>query len=71
MYPMSDPLTAGESEAAGKAARKRTPRSALGDWEAASDRTDPVEILVGQDKTRDNPNQFDNLKMRQFENEII
>ena len=49
---MSDPLTAGESEAAGKAARKRTPRSALGDWEAASDRTDPVEILVGQDKTR-------------------
>ena len=31
MYPMADPLTAGESEAAGKAARKRTPRSALGD----------------------------------------
>ena len=49
---MADLLTAGESEAAGKAARKRTPRSALGGWEAASDRTDPVEILVGQDKTR-------------------
>ena len=28
---MAEPLTPGESEAAGKAARRRTPRSALGE----------------------------------------
>ncbi|HEX5820171.1 MAG TPA: DUF2252 domain-containing protein [Solirubrobacterales bacterium] len=49
---MADHPTPGESEAAGKAARRRTPRSALGGWEAPSDRKDPVEILTDQDKTR-------------------
>ena len=49
---MADHPTPGESEAAGKAARRRTPRSALGGWEAASDRKEPVEILTDQDKTR-------------------
>ncbi|MGA8806101.1 MAG: DUF2252 domain-containing protein, partial [Solirubrobacterales bacterium] len=42
----------GESEAAGKAARRRTPRSALGEWGRSAKRKSPVEILVGQDRTR-------------------
>ncbi len=36
----------------GRAARADTPRSAHGEWEAAADRPDPVEILVGQGVTR-------------------
>ena len=49
---MAEPLTPGESEAAGKAARRRTPRSALGEWGRSAKRKSPVEILVGQDRTR-------------------
>jgi uncharacterized protein (DUF2252 family) len=52
MCGMAEPSTAGESEAAGKAARRRTPRSSLGGWEPASKRANPVEILKRQDKTR-------------------
>ncbi len=37
-----------ERAAIGKAARKRTPRSSHGDWEAAADRPDPVEVLERQ-----------------------
>ena len=49
---MAEPLTPGESEAAGKAARRRTPRSALGEWGRSAKRKSPVEILKGQDTTR-------------------
>ena len=49
---MAEPLTPGESEAAGKAARRRTPRSALGEWGQSAKRKSPVEILEGQDRTR-------------------
>jgi uncharacterized protein (DUF2252 family) len=49
---MAEPLTSGESEAAGKAARRRTPRSALGEWGRSAKRKSPVEILKGQDTTR-------------------
>ena len=49
---MADPLTTGESEADGKASRRKTPRSSLGAWEPPVDRTDPVQILERQDKTR-------------------
>ena len=42
----------GEREAAGKAARHRAPRSIQGRWEPASDRRDPVEILIEQDRIR-------------------
>ena len=49
---MAEPLSPGESEAAGKAARRRTPRSALGEWGRSAKRKSPVEILVGQDRTR-------------------
>ena len=49
---MADPLTTGESEAKGKASRRKTPRSSLGVWEPPGKRTDPVKILEGQDKTR-------------------
>jgi uncharacterized protein (DUF2252 family) len=45
-------LTPSEREAAGKAARRRAPRSIQGRWEPAPDRPDPVEILEEQDKTR-------------------
>jgi uncharacterized protein (DUF2252 family) len=34
--------------AAGKTARKATPRSTHGEWEPATDRPDPVEVLEGQ-----------------------
>ena len=46
---MAEPLSPGESEAAGKAARRRTPRSALGEWGRSAKRKSPVEILKGQD----------------------
>jgi uncharacterized protein (DUF2252 family) len=45
-------LTPSEREAAGKAARRRAPRSIQGRWEPGPDRPDPVEILEEQDRTR-------------------
>jgi uncharacterized protein (DUF2252 family) len=44
--------TPDQREAAGKAARRRAPRSLQGRWEPGSDRPDPVEILEEQDRTR-------------------
>jgi uncharacterized protein (DUF2252 family) len=41
-----------ERAAAGKAARSRAPRSAIGEWEPAGDRADPVAILEGQARDR-------------------
>jgi uncharacterized protein (DUF2252 family) len=41
-----------ERAAAGKAARSRAPRSALAEWEPASDRADPVAILEEQARDR-------------------
>jgi uncharacterized protein (DUF2252 family) len=38
--------------AAGKAARAEAPRSSHGEWAAASDRPDPVELLEGQATSR-------------------
>jgi Uncharacterized protein conserved in bacteria (DUF2252) len=49
---MAEPLTPAESEAAGKAARRKMPRKAHGSWEPASDRPSPVAILKRQNKTR-------------------
>jgi uncharacterized protein (DUF2252 family) len=49
---MADSPTAGESQAAGKESRGRTPRSSLGGWEPPADRSTPVEILKDQDRTR-------------------
>ena len=49
---MSEPATASESQAAGRAARRKTPRSSHAGWEPPSDRQDPVETLTKQDKTR-------------------
>jgi uncharacterized protein (DUF2252 family) len=49
---MAEVATAGESEAAGKKSRSRTPRSSLGGWEPPADRSTPVEILKDQDRTR-------------------
>ncbi len=45
-------LAAGERAARGKAARAVAPRSGHGDWEPASDRRDPVELLEEQAATR-------------------
>jgi uncharacterized protein (DUF2252 family) len=44
--------TVSDSEAAGKAARRRAPRSVQARWEPGPDRPDPVEILEEQDRTR-------------------
>ena len=41
-----------ERAAAGKAARQDVPRSSHGEWAPASDRTDPIEILEEQARTR-------------------
>src|SRR3954447_19105362 len=49
---MAEPLTAAESEASGKAARTKTPRSALGGWEPPAKRASAVETLKRQNKTR-------------------
>jgi uncharacterized protein (DUF2252 family) len=49
---MADLATAGESQAAGKESRRKTPRSLLAGWEPSADRTKPVEILKDQDRTR-------------------
>ena len=45
-------LTPGERAAQGKAARAVAPRSGHGDWEPASDRRDPVELLEEQAASR-------------------
>lgn len=42
-----------ERREAGKALRSAVPRNAQGVWEPASDRRDPIEVLVEQNKTRD------------------
>ncbi|MFN7147907.1 MAG: DUF2252 domain-containing protein [Microthrixaceae bacterium] len=49
-----DPATTTPSEraAAGEAARRVVSREALGEWEPADDRPDPVEILVEQGRHR-------------------
>jgi uncharacterized protein (DUF2252 family) len=45
-------FTTAERRARGKAARSEVPRSAHGDWEPASIRRDPVELLEEQAQTR-------------------
>ncbi|MFL5908848.1 MAG: DUF2252 domain-containing protein [Solirubrobacterales bacterium] len=45
-------VTPAEREAAGKAARSKTPRSRHAAWEPGPDRPDPVETLERQDATR-------------------
>jgi uncharacterized protein (DUF2252 family) len=40
------------SQQAGEAARKRLPPGRLGDWTAAADRPDPVDLLVSQETDR-------------------
>ena len=51
--PMAGPHpTPGERTAAGKAARAVAPRSGQGEWEPASDRRDPVELLEEQSASR-------------------
>ena len=45
-------LTPGERAARGKAARAVAPRSGQGEWEPASDRRDPVELLEEQAASR-------------------
>ena len=37
----------------GGAARQRSPLTGLGDWTPPTDRADPVEVLVGQNRSRD------------------
>jgi uncharacterized protein (DUF2252 family) len=49
---MAPPQTTAESKDAGKRAREACPRSALGSWEPAAARGDPVEVLKRQDETR-------------------
>ena len=49
---MAKALTPGERQAAGKAARRKTPRSSHAAWEPPQGRPDPVETLERQDKTR-------------------
>ena len=50
--PSTETLTTSERESAGKAARRRAPRSIQGRWEPGQDRPDPVEILEEQDRNR-------------------
>jgi uncharacterized protein (DUF2252 family) len=45
-------LTAAERAARGKAAREVAPRSAHGEWEPASDRRDPIDLLEEQAASR-------------------
>jgi len=45
--------TTTQHEELGRAARMRLPRSSLAAWEAPADRADPVDLLLGQAKTRD------------------
>ena len=49
---MAEALTPSERQAAGKAARRKTPRSSHAAWEPQSDRPDPVKTLERQDETR-------------------
>jgi uncharacterized protein (DUF2252 family) len=49
---VADPLTPAESEAAGKAARRRMSRKAHGAWEPAARHENPVKVLQRQNKTR-------------------
>src|SRR5690242_1933921 len=49
---MAEPRSPAESEAAGKKARDRTPRKALGKWQPAKDRESPIAILKRQNTTR-------------------
>jgi uncharacterized protein (DUF2252 family) len=45
-------LESSESAERGRAARKRAPRTAHGDWTPAADRADPVSLLAAQAATR-------------------
>ncbi|MHB1164752.1 MAG: DUF2252 family protein [Candidatus Nanopelagicales bacterium] len=45
-------LTIAEREAKGRAARETVPRERLGAWQAPADRTDPVSLLVAEEKSR-------------------
>jgi uncharacterized protein (DUF2252 family) len=45
-------LTVAERAAKGKAARAETPRSVHGEWQPATDRSDPVDLLEEQAATR-------------------
>ncbi len=47
-----DPAPADERRRAGKALRKQVPRSSHAAWDPPTDRTDPVEILTAQERTR-------------------
>ncbi|MFL5898972.1 MAG: DUF2252 family protein, partial [Solirubrobacterales bacterium] len=49
---MAAALSAAERAAAGKAARRKTPRSSHAAWEPPKNRTDPVKTLERQDKSR-------------------
>jgi uncharacterized protein (DUF2252 family) len=49
---MHDWPTVADRQEAGKAARKRRPRSSLRDWQPAPDRRPPLEILEAQATTR-------------------
>ncbi|MGI5447932.1 DUF2252 domain-containing protein [Streptomyces sp. CA-243310] len=46
------PLSAEERAALGRAARRRTPRSAHGEFDASADRTDPIDVIERQSATR-------------------
>jgi len=48
----ADDRTPAERAVAGKAAREAAPRTSHGEWEPASDRTDPVEMLERQATSR-------------------
>ncbi len=50
--PVDIDAAAAESEAAGKAAREKAPRSSHGEWEPAKGRKDPVKLLESQAKSR-------------------
>jgi uncharacterized protein (DUF2252 family) len=49
---MAEPPAPGESEAAGKAARRKSPRKAHGSWEPAARRQSPVAIVKRENKSR-------------------
>ena len=50
--PLVDTASPEERAAAGKAARKKVPRSSHGDWEPAARQRDPVKVLEDQAKNR-------------------
>jgi uncharacterized protein (DUF2252 family) len=49
---MAEAATVGERQAAGKAARRKAPRSSHAAWDAPANRPDPVKTLERQDETR-------------------